>query len=215
MGDGTPARLRKWRRLAVTALYVSGCAQPVPVTAPAAIDVSVAEPFDTVWVRTIRALTAQRIAPTVVEKSSGLISATGVALSNDQIRSWIRCSGAGSDGSMRGLTDAQIQGTGFEARADISVLIDGNATSSTIRPSVSIAAKYMRNPLGRPGTSQCVSNGTLEATIVDAVRLVRHSIRSPGRDGIRDLRSVPVEWHVYRHSRSDGSGVVVAARIAL
>lgn len=163
------AMLRWWRHAAVTCASIGvACTKVPPLVIPEPVDLTVQLPMDSTWARTLRALTSQRLTPSVADKTSGIIAVKDAALTIPQMREWITCRGNDASG-LRKTSDMMFSYTGFQAAADISILIQGTEASSTVRPTVTITAKYLRGPLGVGGVSECMSNGTIEKAIADAL----------------------------------------------
>jgi hypothetical protein len=88
------------------------------------------------------------------------------------MREWIVCQVAGPSRTPEALrlSDAQLHAFGVSVNLDVSVMIQGASSTSTLRPTVTVAARYERGPLGNAGAMDCISSGALEKLLIDNVR---------------------------------------------
>ena len=147
----------------------AGCSLQQPPPPPVPTDAHIGAPVDVTWQRALDFLTAQRI-PVQPDRASGVMSARAVDLSWQQLRMWGNCGGSGSR-TVQSMNDTEMRAKNVQAKADITVTVRAAGDSTAVRPVVGVGATWS-NPMLRQQAArfECVSNGTLEAALLAALR---------------------------------------------
>jgi len=158
--------LRLWPMLTLMA----ACAQQSPPPPPSPVETPIAAPADSVWRRAVDYLASQRLTVTTSDRASGLLTVRAAPISWAQWRAWANCGGSGGR-TIQSMNDAEMRAKNIQATADVSLTVRANRSATTVRPVVGIGATWS-NPMLRQQAArfECVSNGTLEAALLAALR---------------------------------------------
>jgi hypothetical protein len=165
------------RRLGGLTLSIAagaGCRQThVPQPAPdAPNEAYLRAPRDAVWQGVIAFFADSRMPIATIDKESGLIASRAFALSSDQRLAWMHCGSAG------GASVVEPADSAVRAEADFNVLVRPAGASTAVRVNVGFNASRVNPVRGdRYAPLECMSNGTFERALLNAIRFRTEAAR--------------------------------------